>query len=175
MSHFIINLVTFYNSAQSNLYVVALCNKLWNFIKTCNWSFKRQPHKWVKHTQTTRRQKPTTCLSVFDHFLGLMLTGLRAMQIWLLFLMAWLLIDPLHWDSQPLSSIRNFMIGLFLDPGFYFYTLFHFSKLDHDVHATHSSNNTTTTTTHSHTNMTTFTLTICYHRTRKNIIPTYTQ
>ena len=26
------------------------------------------PHKMVKHTQTTRRQKPGNCLSVFDHF-----------------------------------------------------------------------------------------------------------
>ena len=29
----------------------------------------------VKHTQTTRRQKPTNCLSVFDHFVGLALKG----------------------------------------------------------------------------------------------------
>ena len=32
----------------------------------------------VKHTQTIRRQKPTNCLSVFDHFLGLTLKGLMA-------------------------------------------------------------------------------------------------
>ena len=31
----------------------------------------------VKHTQTIRRQKPTNCLSVFDHFLGLVLIGLK--------------------------------------------------------------------------------------------------
>ena len=30
----------------------------------------------VKHTQTIRRQQPTNCLSVFDHFVGLALTGL---------------------------------------------------------------------------------------------------
>ena len=30
----------------------------------------------VKHTQTIRRQKPTNCLSVFDHFVGLTLKGL---------------------------------------------------------------------------------------------------
>ena len=30
----------------------------------------------VKHTQTNRRQHPTYCLSVFDHFLGLPLKGL---------------------------------------------------------------------------------------------------
>ena len=24
----------------------------------------------VKHTETIRRQKPTNCLSVFDHFVG---------------------------------------------------------------------------------------------------------
>ena len=31
-------------------------------------TFKRQPHKMVKHTQTVRRNKRTNCLSVFDHF-----------------------------------------------------------------------------------------------------------
>ena len=35
------------------------------------------PHKMVKHTQTIHRQKPTNCLSVFDHFVGLALKGLR--------------------------------------------------------------------------------------------------
>ena len=33
-----------------------------------NQPFKRKPHKLVKHTQAIRQQKPTTCLSVFDHF-----------------------------------------------------------------------------------------------------------
>ena len=31
----------------------------------------------VRHTQTTRRQKPTNCLSVFDHFMGLALKELK--------------------------------------------------------------------------------------------------
>ena len=31
----------------------------------------------VKHTQTIRQQKPTNCLSVTDHFVGLALKGLR--------------------------------------------------------------------------------------------------
>ena len=31
----------------------------------------------VKHTQTFRRQQSTNCLSVFDHFMGLGLKGLR--------------------------------------------------------------------------------------------------
>ena len=30
----------------------------------------------VKYTQTIRRQKPTNCLSAFDHFVGLALKGL---------------------------------------------------------------------------------------------------
>ena len=30
----------------------------------------------VKHTQTIRRQQPTNRLSVFDHFVGLVLKGL---------------------------------------------------------------------------------------------------
>ena len=39
--------------------------------------FKRQSQKMVKHTQTIRRQQPTNCLSVFDHFVGLALNGLK--------------------------------------------------------------------------------------------------
>ena len=30
----------------------------------------------VKHTQTMHRQQPTNCLSVLDHFVGLVLKGL---------------------------------------------------------------------------------------------------
>ena len=40
-------------------------------------TFKRQPHKMVKHTQTIRRQQPTNCLSVFNHFVALVLKGLK--------------------------------------------------------------------------------------------------
>ena len=40
------------------------------------YPFKRHPHQIVKHTQTTCRQKPKTCLSVFDHFVGLALKEL---------------------------------------------------------------------------------------------------
>ena len=31
----------------------------------------------IKHTQTINRQKPTNYLSVFDHFVGLALEGLK--------------------------------------------------------------------------------------------------
>ena len=34
----------------------------------------------VKHTQTIRRQKPTNCLSVFDHFVGLVRKGLNVVE-----------------------------------------------------------------------------------------------
>ena len=37
---------------------------------------KRQAHKMVKHTQTTRRLFPTNCLSVFEHFVEVALEGL---------------------------------------------------------------------------------------------------
>ena len=36
----------------------------------------RQPRKMVKHTQTIRQQKPTNCMSMFDHFVGLAPKGL---------------------------------------------------------------------------------------------------
>ena len=32
----------------------------------------------VKYTQTNRRQQPTNCLSVFDHFVRLALKGLNS-------------------------------------------------------------------------------------------------
>ena len=38
---------------------------------------KRQPHKIVKHTQTNRGLLSTNCLSVFDHFTGLVLEWSR--------------------------------------------------------------------------------------------------
>ena len=31
----------------------------------------------VKYTQTIRRQQPTNCLSVFEHFVGLAFKGLK--------------------------------------------------------------------------------------------------
>ena len=40
--------------------------------------FKHQSQKIVKHNQTIRRQQLTNCLSVFDHFVGLVLKGLRS-------------------------------------------------------------------------------------------------
>ena len=40
--------------------------------------FKRQPHEIVKHTQTIRHQIAEDQLrSVFDHFVGLALKGLK--------------------------------------------------------------------------------------------------
>ena len=34
------------------------------------------PHKMIKHIQTIRRLLPMNCLSVLDHFVGLVLKGL---------------------------------------------------------------------------------------------------
>ena len=45
--------------------------------KIINLLPKHQPHKMVKHTQTIRRLSPTNCLSGFDHFVGLVLKGLK--------------------------------------------------------------------------------------------------
>ena len=38
-------------------------------------------YKMVKHTQTICRLLPTKCLSVFDHFVGLLLEGLKHVSI----------------------------------------------------------------------------------------------
>ena len=35
----------------------------------------------AKHTQIIRRQQPTNCLSVFDHFVGLALKRLRILNL----------------------------------------------------------------------------------------------
>ena len=35
----------------------------------------------VKHTQTIRRLWPTNCLSIFDHFAGLVLKGLTLLTL----------------------------------------------------------------------------------------------
>ena len=40
-------------------------------ISSMDLSFKYQPHKIVKHTQTICQQQPMNCLSVFDHLVGL--------------------------------------------------------------------------------------------------------
>ena len=45
------------------------------------WPFKPHYHKMVKHTQTICRKLPTNCLSVFDHFVGLALKGLKVSLI----------------------------------------------------------------------------------------------
>ena len=42
-----------------------------------SFTFKRQPNKMVKHTQTKHRLLPTNCLRVFDHFVGLNFKELR--------------------------------------------------------------------------------------------------
>ena len=43
-------------------------------------TIKRQTHKMVKQTHTIRRQPPTNCLSVFDHFARLVVKGLNKKQ-----------------------------------------------------------------------------------------------
>ena len=43
--------------------------------------FKGQPHKMVKDTQTIRWQEPTNCLSVFDHFVELVLKALIGLTL----------------------------------------------------------------------------------------------
>ena len=58
---------------------VNLPNHHFNFIYP--QPFKQQLHEMVKHTQTIRRLWPTNCLSVFDHFMGSALKGLRAKHI----------------------------------------------------------------------------------------------
>ena len=46
-----------------------------NLFKLAILTFQAPTHKMVKHAQKIRRQKPTNCLSVYDHFVGLALKG----------------------------------------------------------------------------------------------------
>ena len=51
----------------------------WHYFSLVYYPIKRQLRKMVRHTQTMRRQQPTNCLSVFDHFVGLALKRLLCM------------------------------------------------------------------------------------------------
>ena len=70
-------------------------------ILVVGYLFKHQSHKMVKHTQTICRQKLTNCLSVFDHFVGLVFEGL-------------LLVNPVRSSKTyigVMSSYKNY-VGL---------------------------------------------------------------
>ena len=76
--------------------------------------------KMVKHTQTIRRQKPTNCLNVFDHLVGLALRGLtieiftiklRVKQIIAIFTRVTFLISFDH----PLCSLKP-ILSLMMPP-----------------------------------------------------------
>ena len=43
-------------------------------------TINNQLYKMVKHTQTICRQQPANCLTVFDHFVGLVLKGLTGRE-----------------------------------------------------------------------------------------------
>ena len=51
-------------------------NNTFTWLSSLYNPFKRQSNKIVKHTQIIRRLLPN-CLSLFDHFVGLALKGLR--------------------------------------------------------------------------------------------------
>ena len=53
----------------------------YNFFCNNFQPFQCQPHKMVKHTQTTCRQQPTNCFNVFEHSVGLALKGLISRAI----------------------------------------------------------------------------------------------
>ena len=55
----------------------------------------------VKHTQTIRRQEPTNCLNVFDHFVGLALKGLT-LQCFNLFHATGFILYPLNTSEKQM-------------------------------------------------------------------------
>ena len=71
-------------SFRSEIKIFCLALQVYSFRHTKQTSknvadtiFKRRPHKMIKHTGTIRRKQPTNGLSVFDHFVGLELKGLK--------------------------------------------------------------------------------------------------
>ena len=59
----------------------------------------------VRHTQTIRRLLPTNCLSVFDHFVGLVLKGLKMRSIDVILGSSLLTLNSFNIISAHLSSI----------------------------------------------------------------------
>ena len=59
-------------------------------------TFKHQPQKMVKHTQTIRRKQPTNCLSVFHHTEGL---TFKRLKVFVEFTF------PVNWNELPTSDI----------------------------------------------------------------------
>ena len=57
----------------------------------------------AKHTQTIRRQKPTNCLNVFDHFVGLALKELELFLLCLTYTM--IKADFLIMEGKPGFSL----------------------------------------------------------------------
>ena len=62
-------------------------------------SFKRQPHRMLKHTQTICWQKPTNCLSVFDHFVRLDTKRFKTIVAWNKFMFGFAYSRNVPWDS----------------------------------------------------------------------------
>ena len=77
----------------------------------------------VKHTQTIRRQQLTNCLSVFDHFMRLALTGLNISSVGIDFLsllpsVSLIAIKPdlcgiLGYKPTTSAVTRNELLGIF--------------------------------------------------------------
>ena len=59
--------------AAIQLLKYSVCDDNCSFLKPLS----ANPTKWSNTLKTIRRQKPTNCLSVFDHFAGLAFKGLN--------------------------------------------------------------------------------------------------
>ena len=57
--------------------VLGMISKSKTAIQTCKLNLQAPTPRNVKYTQTICRQQPTICLSMFDHFVELVLKELR--------------------------------------------------------------------------------------------------
>ena len=92
------------------------------------YPIKRQPHKMVKHAQKIRRQQPTNCLSVFYHFLGLVLkviwNRVRNKKAWQGIKRMWVM-----------TFVESMLIGSYLLLGIlllFYFTIMFVSKTKHN-------------------------------------------
>ena len=66
----------------------------------------------VKYTQTIRRQRPMNCLSVIDHFVGLVLKGLRGIYpLWTL-VTSTDIVEDVTFSTLPYCGTLKNKIGL---------------------------------------------------------------
>ena len=109
-----------------------------------NYSFKRQPHKMTKHTQTIRRQQPTNYLRVFEHFVRLELRLCSYCMTNLKLFLSFIVFNtPLYRDThtcvrtsggKKCSFFRKFVVLCFLVTAVLIFALLPYYRLNGEIY-----------------------------------------